>query len=73
MTDMNRCIERKGWKQVKSQQEQERMRGAITSELTHNSQSVGLLDPKANEAFAGALEDRLADPSNSAQNVLRKD
>ena len=32
-TDMNRCIERRGWKQVRSQQEQEQVREAITSEL----------------------------------------
>ena len=27
-TDMNRCIERKGWKQVRSQQEQEQVRAS---------------------------------------------
>ena len=37
-TDMNRCIERKGWKQVRSQQEQEQMRDAITSELAQSGQ-----------------------------------
>jgi hypothetical protein len=33
--DMNRCIEGKGWKQVLSPQEQKRLKGIITSELTH--------------------------------------
>jgi hypothetical protein len=33
--DMNRCIEGKGWKQVLSPQEQARLKGAMTSELTH--------------------------------------
>src|SRR5262245_59564690 len=32
--DMNRCIEVKGWKQVLSPQKQERLKEAITSELT---------------------------------------
>ena len=30
--DVNRCIEHKGWKQVRSQQEQEQVHEAITSE-----------------------------------------
>jgi hypothetical protein len=72
-TDMNRCIEHKGWKQVRSQQEQEQVREAITSELAHSSQPVGLSDPKAKEAFARAVEDRLAHPSNSVQSATRKD
>ena len=58
--DMNRCIERKGWKQVRSQHEQEQMREAITSELAHGSQPVGLSDPKAKDAVARAVEVRLA-------------
>jgi len=71
--DTNRCIERKGWKQVRSQQEQEQMRDAITSELAQTGQPVGLSDPKAKDAFARAVEDRLANPSNSAQSMTRKD
>jgi len=71
--DMNRCIERKGWKQVRSQQEQEQVSEAISSELAHSSQPVGLSDPKAREAFARAVEDRLANPSNSVQSATRKD
>src|SRR5262245_30872641 len=31
--EMNRCIERKGWKQVRSQQEQEQLRDAIAEEV----------------------------------------
>jgi hypothetical protein len=65
--DMNRCIERKGWKQVRSQQEQEQMREAITSELAHGSQPVGLSDPKAKDAFARAVEDRLGRSSSAAR------
>ena len=71
--DVNQCIERKGWKQVRSQQEQEQMREAVTSELAHGSQPVGLSDPNAREAFARAAEDRLARPSSSGQSATRKD
>ena len=44
--DMNRCIEGKGWKQVLSPQEQERLKGAITSELTHTRTSLSITEPE---------------------------
>ena len=44
--DMNRCIEGKGWKQVLSPQEQERLKGAITSELTHASTPGPITEPE---------------------------
>jgi len=44
--DMNRCIEGKGWKQVLSPQEQERLKGAITSELTHVGMPVPIPEPE---------------------------
>ena len=72
-TDMNRCIEHKGWKQVRSQQEQEQVREAITSELAQTGQPAPLSEPKAREAFARAVEDRLARPSSSVQSAARKD
>ena len=50
-TDMNRCIERKGWKQVRSQQEQERVSEAITSEWAPTGQPAPRSDPKAREAI----------------------
>ena len=37
-TEMNQCIERKGWKQVRSQQEQEQVREVIISELAQTGQ-----------------------------------
>jgi hypothetical protein len=48
-TDMNRCIERKGWKQVRShqEQEQEQMRDAVTSELAQTGQPAPRSDSKA--------------------------
>ena len=65
-TDMNQCIERKGWKQVRFQQEQEQMREAITSELAQTSQPAPRSDPKAVEAFVRGVEERLVRSSNSA-------
>jgi hypothetical protein len=71
--DTNRCIERKGWKQVRSQQEQEQMRDAITSELAQTGQPAPRLDPKATESFVRGVEERLARPSGSVQSATRKD
>jgi hypothetical protein len=66
-TDTNRCIERKGWKQVRSQQEQEQVREAIASELAQTGQPVALSDPKAKEAFVRGVEERLAHVPSSAR------
>jgi hypothetical protein len=44
--DMNRCIEGKGGKQMLSPQEQERLKGAITSELTHARTPVLITEPE---------------------------
>jgi hypothetical protein len=65
--EMNQCIERKGWKQVRSQQEQERLREATTSELAHSPQPAGLADAKAAEALTRSVEDRLTRSSNAAR------
>jgi hypothetical protein len=66
-TDLNRCIERKGWKQVRSQQEQEQMRDAITSELAQTGQSALRSDPKSTEAIVRAVEDKLVRASGGIQ------
>ena len=58
--DMNRCIERKGWKEVRSPQEQEQVRQAITSELGQTGQSAPRSDPQATDAFVRGVEERLA-------------
>ena len=65
--DMNQCIERKGWKQVRSQQEQEWVREATMSELAQTGQPAPRSDPKGREAFVRAVEDRLARSSSSAR------
>jgi hypothetical protein len=64
---MNRCIERKGWKQVRSQQEQERVREAITSEMTQGAPPTPFTDSKATEVFARGVEERLARASGAVQ------
>ena len=38
--ELNRCIERKGWKQVRSPQEQEQVRDAVASQATRIAPSV---------------------------------
>lgn len=65
--EMNQCIERKGWKQVRSQQEQEQLRDAITAELAQTGQPAPHLDDKATETFTRAVEDRLARSSSVAR------
>ena len=69
-TDMNQCFERKGWKQVRSHQEQERLREATTSELAHSSEPMVLSDTQAREAFTAftrAVEDELERTSSAAR------
>ena len=65
--EMNQCIERKGWKQVRSQEEQEQLREATMAELAHSPPPVGLVDAKATETFARAVEDRLARSASAAR------
>ena len=66
-TDMNQCIERKGWKEVRSQQEQEQVRDAITSELAQTGQPAPRSDPKATDALVRGVEERLVRASGGVQ------
>jgi hypothetical protein len=52
-TDMDRCIERKGWRQAKPQQEQKPIREATTSQLAQTRQPAPRSDPKAGDNTAG--------------------
>ena len=63
--DVNQCIERKGWKQVRSLPEQEQVREAVASELKQTGPAVSITDPKAKEAFIRAVEDKLARSSSA--------
>jgi hypothetical protein len=65
--DTNRCIERKGWKQVRSQQEQEQMREAIVSELAQTGQPAPGSDSKVADALVRGVEERLARVPSSAR------
>jgi hypothetical protein len=65
--DTNRCIERKGWKQVRSQQEQEQIREAIAAELAQTGQPPPRSDPKATESFVRGVEGRLASMPSSTR------
>ena len=66
-TDMNRCIERKGWKQVRSQQEEEQVREAVKSQLGQTGQPAPHSDPKAIEAFVSGVEEKLAHVPGAAR------
>ena len=65
--ETNRCIERKGWKQVRSQQEQEQIREAIAAELALTGQPPPRSDSKAAESFVRGVEERLARGLSSAR------
>lgn len=58
--EMNRCIERKGWKQVRSQQEQEQLRDAVVKEVTQKAPPALISDSKATESLARAVEQRFS-------------
>jgi hypothetical protein len=66
--EMNRCIERKGWKQVRSQQEQDQLRDAIVKEAAHKAPPSSISDSKATESLARAVEQRF-----SLRNEVKKD
>lgn len=70
--DLNRCIERKGWKQVRSPHEQEQVREAVVSEATKTGPPPALSDSTATKSFVQAVEDRLARVSGSAQGNVKK-
>ncbi|HLZ33365.1 MAG TPA: hypothetical protein VKP13_05055 [Nitrospira sp.] len=73
LDEMNRCIERKGWKQVRSQEEQEQVNQAIKSEWTQSSQPASLSDSKATEAFVRGVEEKLARTLSAVPSAARKD
>jgi hypothetical protein len=71
--EMNHCIERKGWKQVRSPQELEQVRHAIASEATRTAPPAAVSDSKAGEALVRSVEDRLARASSTRQSAVTKD
>lgn len=71
--EMNRCIERKGWKQVRSQQEQKQLSDAIATEAAHTRPPVSLSDTKTTDAFTRAVEGKLARVPSAGLSVEKKD
>ena len=71
--EVNRCIERKGWKQVRSPQEQEQIRDAVASQVTRTPPAVAIRDSQATEALVQAVEETLARSSNSVPSGAKKD
>ena len=71
--EMNHCIERKGWKQLRSSEEQKQLSDAIASEATRTTPPLSISDSKATEAFARAVEDRLARTSSSMPSGGKKE
>jgi hypothetical protein len=70
--EMNRCIESKGWKQVRSVQQQEQLRHAIASEAAQTAPPASISDSTATKSFVQGVEERLARTSNSEQTGVRK-
>ena len=66
-TEMNQCIEHKGWKQVRTQQEQEQIREAIAAELAQTGQPAPRSDSQAAESFVRGVEDKLVRASSGVQ------
>lgn len=58
--EMNRCIERKGWKQVRSEQEQEQLRDAIVKEAMQQAPPGSISDSKAKDSMVRAVEQRFS-------------
>ena len=58
--EMNRCIERKGWKQVRSQQEQDQLRDTIVKEAKQTAPPSSISDSKARESLARAVEQKFS-------------
>ena len=66
--ELNRCIERRGWKIVQSEQGQEQLRDAIVKEARQQIPPASLSDSKARETLARAVEQRF-----SLRNEVKKD
>ena len=66
-SEMNRCIERKGWKLVQSEQDQEQLRDTIVKEARQNAPPVSISDAKTRESLARAVQQRF-----SMQNEVQK-
>ena len=71
--EVNHCIEHKGWKQVRSPQEQEQIRDAVASEAARTAPSVSIRDVQATQALVQAVEENLAGTPSSVLSRAKKD
>ena len=71
--EVNGCIERKGWKQVRSQQAQEEVRGAVASEVTRTAPAVSIRDAQTTQALVQSVEETLARSSSSVPSGAKKE
>ena len=67
LDDMNRCIERKGWKQVRSQREQEELNRTVSSELARTEAAHSRMEFKTKEAVVRAIEGNAARTVSKSQ------
>ncbi|BFU95966.1 MAG: hypothetical protein NTNFB02_26880 [Nitrospira sp.] len=70
--DINTCIEKKGWRLVRSRSEQEQVRDAVASEMSRSPHPVPLSDPKGIEALKRAIEDKLT-RAGSVESTSKKE
>ena len=70
--EVNRCIERKGWKQVRSPQEQEQVRDAVASQATRTTPSVSIKDAQATRTLIQAVEETFAQSPSSGPSGAKK-
>ena len=71
--EVNHCIERKGWKQIRSPQEQAQIRDAVSSQAMQTAPAVSIKDSHTTQAFVQGVEETLARSSSSVPSVAKKD
>jgi hypothetical protein len=71
--ELNRCIERKGWKQVRSPQEQEHIRDAVASQAMRTAPALSVKDSQSTQAFVQGTEETLARSSASVPSRAKND
>lgn len=71
--EVNRCIERKGWKQVRSLQSQEQVSDAVASHAMRTAPALSVKDSQSTQAFVQVIEETLARSSASVPSEAKKD
>jgi hypothetical protein len=71
--ELNRCIERRGWKLVRSQQEEERLHEAIAKEAGQKDRTPSALNSKTSESVVHEVERRLGGSFSYQQRHIKSD